>query len=76
LSSRLSLKSKISKIQNYNFISGLYGCNTWSFTLREEYGSRAFENRALRRIFGPKREEVRVGWKKLHNEELHNFDSL
>jgi hypothetical protein len=44
----------------------LYGCETWSLTLREEHRLRAFENRALRRIFGPKR---RMG--KLHNEELH-----
>jgi hypothetical protein len=51
----------------------LYGCETWSLTLREEHRLRAFENRALRRMFGPKRTEVTGGWRKLHNEELHNL---
>jgi hypothetical protein len=45
----------------------------WSLTLREEHRLRAFENRALRRIFGPKRHEVTGGWRKLLNEELHNL---
>jgi hypothetical protein len=49
----------------------LYGCEIWSLTLREEYRFRAFENRVLRRIFGPKRNEMTGGWRKLHNEELH-----
>jgi hypothetical protein len=49
----------------------LYGCETWSLTLREEHRLRVFENRMLRRIFGPKRDEVTGGWRKLHNEELH-----
>jgi hypothetical protein len=53
----------------------LYGCETWSLTLREEHRLRAFENRVLRRIFGPKRDEVTGGWRKLHNEELHNLYS-
>jgi hypothetical protein len=44
-----------------------------SLTLREEHGLRVFENRVLRRIFGPKRDEGIGGWKKLHNEELHNL---
>jgi hypothetical protein len=48
---------------------------TWSLTLREEHGVRVFENRVLRRIFGPKRDEVTGGWRKLHNEELHNLYS-
>jgi hypothetical protein len=48
-----------------------YGCETWSLTLSEEYGLRVFENRVLRRIFGPKRDEVTGEWRKLHNEELH-----
>jgi hypothetical protein len=43
----------------------LYGCETWSLILRKEY--------TLRRIFGPKRDEVTGGWRTLHNEELHNF---
>jgi hypothetical protein len=51
----------------------LYECATWSLTLREEHRLRMFENRVLRRIFGPKRDEVIGGWKKLHNEELHNL---
>jgi hypothetical protein len=53
----------------------LYGCETWSLTLREEHGLRVFENRVLRRIFGPKRNEVTGGWRKLHNEELRNLYS-
>jgi hypothetical protein len=44
-------------------------------TLREEYNPRVFENRVLRRIFGPKREGVTGGWRKLHNDELHNLYS-
>jgi hypothetical protein len=43
----------------------LYGCETWSLTLREEHRLRVFENRVLRRIFGPKREEVTGEWRKL-----------
>jgi hypothetical protein len=53
----------------------LYGCETWSLTLREEHGLRVFENRVLRSIFGPKRDEVTGEWRKLHNEELHNLYS-
>jgi hypothetical protein len=53
----------------------LYGCGTWSLTLREEYRLRVFENRVLRRIFGLKRDEVTGGWRKLQNEELHNLYS-
>jgi hypothetical protein len=54
----------------------LYGCETWSLILREGYRLRVFENRVLRRIFGPKRDEVTRGWRKLHNEELHDLYSL
>jgi hypothetical protein len=43
----------------------LYGCETWSLTLREEHRLRVFENRVLRRIFGPKRDEKTAGWRKL-----------
>jgi hypothetical protein len=50
----------------------LYGCDTLSLTLKEEHRLRLFENRVLRRIFGPKRDEVTTGWTKRHNEELHN----
>jgi hypothetical protein len=53
----------------------LYGCETWSLTLREEHKLRVFENRVLRRILGPKRDEVTGEWRKLHNEELHNLYS-
>jgi hypothetical protein len=53
----------------------LYGCETWSLTLREEHRLRAFENRVLGRIFGPMRDEVTGEWRKLHNEELHNLYS-
>ena len=53
----------------------LYGCETWSLTLREERRLRVFENRVLRRIFGPKRDEVTGQWRKLHNEELNNLYS-
>jgi hypothetical protein len=53
----------------------LYGCETLSFTLREEHRLRVFENRVLRRIFGPKRDEVTGGWRKLHNEELQGLYS-
>jgi hypothetical protein len=52
----------------------LYGCETWSLTLRVEH--RVFKNRVLRRILGPKRDEVIRGWRKLYNEELHNLYSL
>jgi hypothetical protein len=51
----------------------LYGCETLSLTLREERGLMVFENRVLRRIFGPKRDEVTGDWRKLHNEELHGL---
>jgi hypothetical protein len=52
----------------------LYGCETWSLTLGEEHRLRVFENRVLRRMFGPKREEGR-SWRKLHNDELHSLYS-
>ena len=51
----------------------LYGCETWSLTLREERRLRVFENRVLRRVFGPKRDEVTGDWRKLHNEELNDM---
>jgi hypothetical protein len=53
----------------------LYGCKTWSLTLREEQRLRVFENRVLRRIFGPKRDEATGEWRRLHNEELNNLYS-
>jgi hypothetical protein len=53
----------------------LYGCETWSLTLKEEHRLRVFENKVLRTIFGPKRDEVIGEWRKLHNEEFHNLYS-
>jgi hypothetical protein len=53
----------------------LYGCEIWSLTLREEHRLRMFKNRVLRRIFGPKRDEVTGEWRKLYNEELHDLYS-
>ena len=54
----------------------LYECETWSLTLLEERRLRVFENRVLRRVFGPKRDEVIWKWRKLHNEELRDLYSL
>ena len=51
----------------------LYGCETWSLTLREERKLKVFENRVLSRIFGPMRDEVKGEWIKLHNEELNDL---
>jgi hypothetical protein len=68
------LISKNLKIKIYRktiLLVVLYGCETWSLTLREERILRVFENRVLRRLFGPKRDEVRGEWRKLHNEELN-----
>jgi len=48
----------------------LYGCETWSVILREEHRLRVLENRVLRKIFGPKRDKVTGGWRRLHNEHL------
>jgi hypothetical protein len=73
-----SLLSKNIKIKIYRTIIlpvVLYGYETWSLTLREEDRLREFENRALRRIFGPKRDEVTGEWRRLHNEELYDLYS-
>jgi hypothetical protein len=62
------------KVKIYKTISPpvvLYGCKTWSLTLREELSIGVFENSVLRRIFGPTRGGVTEEWRKLHNEELH-----
>jgi hypothetical protein len=72
LSSRLL--SKNLKIRIYRTIIlpvVLYQCETWSLTLKEDRRLWVFENRVLRRIFGPKRDEVTGEWRKLHNEELN-----
>jgi hypothetical protein len=54
----------------------LYGCGSWSLTLKEVHRLRVFENRVLRWVFGPKRDEVTGEWRKLHNEELRDLYSL
>jgi hypothetical protein len=53
----------------------LYECETWFLTLRKEHRLGVFENRVLRRIFGPKRDEVTGEWRKLHNKQLHDLYS-
>jgi hypothetical protein len=53
----------------------LYGCETCSLTLGEEHKLRVFENRMFRHVFGPKKDGVTGGWRKLHNKELHNLYS-
>jgi hypothetical protein len=73
LSSRLLFKNIKIRIHKINFACVFYGCETWSLALREEHRLRVFENRVLWRIFGPKRDEVTGGWRKLYNEELHNL---
>ena len=73
-----SLLSKNLKIKIYRTIIlpvVLYGCETWSVTLREGHRLRVFENRVLRIISGPKRDEVTGEWRKLHNEELNDLHS-
>jgi len=54
----------------------MYGCETWSLTLREERRLRVFENRVLRRVFGSKRDELIGEWRKLYNEEFRDLYSL
>ena len=75
-SSWLSKKLKIKIYRTIILPVVLYGCETWSLTLREECRLRVFENRVLRKIFGPKRDEVTGEWRKLHNEELSDLYSL
>ena len=73
-----SLLSKTLQIKIYRTIIlpvVLYGCETWSLTKREERRLSVFENRVLRRVFGPKRDEVTGEWRKLHNE-LRDLYSL
>ena len=61
--------------KTYSFACSLYGCKTWSLTLRKERWLRVFENRVLRKIFGPKRDEVTGEWRKLYNEVLNDLHS-
>ena len=72
-SSLISKNLKIKIYRNIILPVVLYGCENWSLILREERGLRVFENRVLRRMFGPKRDEVTVEWRKLHNEELNDL---
>jgi hypothetical protein len=60
-------------MHNYSFVCFFYECETWSFTLKEERRLRALENRVLSGIFGPKRDEVKEEWRRLHNEELYDL---
>jgi hypothetical protein len=61
------------KIYRTIIVPVLYGCETWPVTLREVHRLRVFENRVLRRLFGPKRDGVTGEWRKLHNEELNDL---
>jgi len=67
--------SKNLKIKIYRTIilPVMYGCETWLLTLREKHRLRVFDNRVLRRIFGPMRDEVTGEWRKPHNEELNDL---
>jgi hypothetical protein len=76
LSSRLlSRNVKVKMYKTVILPVVLYECETWSLTLREVHRLRVFENRVLRRIFGPKRDEVTGEWRKLHSGDLHNLYS-
>jgi len=70
------LLSKNLKIKTYKTVilrAVLYGCEAWSLTLREERKLRVFENMALRRMFGPRRDEVSGEWRRSHNEKLNEM---
>ena len=71
-SSLLSNNIKI-KIEITMILPVVSGCETWSFTMREERKLRVSGNRLMRRLFGPKRDEVAGDWKKLRNKELNDF---
>ncbi|KAJ4452256.1 hypothetical protein ANN_03774 [Periplaneta americana] len=71
LSSMLSKNLKVGIYKTIILPVVLYGCETWTLTLREEQRLRMFENKVLRKIFGAKRDEVTGEWRKLHNTELH-----
>jgi hypothetical protein len=74
------LLSKNLKIRIYKTLlilrAVLYGYETWPLTLKEEHRLRVFENRVMRKIFGPKRDAVTGEWRKVHNEEHCNLYSL
>jgi hypothetical protein len=76
LSSRLLSKNIKIKVYRTVFLPVvLYGCETWSLTLREGQRLRMLENRVLRGIFGPNRDEATGEWRRLHNEELNDLYS-
>ena len=72
-----SLENLIKKLSftKIYFKNSEYGCETWSLTAREERKLRVFGNMVLRRIFGPRRDEVTGEWRRLHNEELNGLYS-
>jgi hypothetical protein len=71
----LSKNIRIRIYKNIILLAVVHVCETWFSTVREEHWLRVFENRVLRRIFGPKRDDERRCWSKLHNQELHNLYS-
>ncbi|KAJ4444030.1 hypothetical protein ANN_05819 [Periplaneta americana] len=71
LSSLLSKKLEVRIYKTVILPVVLYGCETWTLTLKEKHRLRVFENKVLRKIFGAKRDEVTGEWRKLHNKELH-----
>jgi hypothetical protein len=74
LSSRLLSKNLKIRIYKTIILSVvLYGCETWSLTLKKEHRLRVSENRVLRRIFGPKRDGVTGEWRKFHNKQLRGL---
>jgi hypothetical protein len=74
-SSLLCENVKNKNIKDYSFTYIIYGCGPSSLILREGYRMRVFENTVLRRLFEPKGNKITEGWRKLHNEELHNLYS-
>ena len=71
LSRLLFKKLKVNTYKIIILLVALYGCETWSLTLREKHRLRVFENKVLRKIFGAKRDEITGEWRKLYNAELH-----
>jgi hypothetical protein len=69
----LSINLKVRIYKTIILPAVLYGCKTWSLTLRDEHRLRMFQNRVLRRIYGPKSDEVMGEWRTMHNGELHNL---
>jgi hypothetical protein len=71
----ISIDLVLNMLSKYTIILpvALYGCEILSLALKEDHRLRVFENRVLRRMFGAKKDEVTGGWRKLHNEELHNL---